>query len=153
MNLRETERCFQAMAFKNCPRPLHHSPGDVHIKKIRKKLIKINRPQAAVFNPLLLTLDIFSQWTLHRWSAFKLKSSSSIFADSISGRTQSLESQMKASACSCSLFLCFCYHAASLHAKDTDNIYHGCTPTGGSYLRGCCGSHCEIYNKEREKKI
>lgn len=40
--------------------------------------------------------------------------------------------------------VCSC-HAAPLHAKDTDNIYHGSTPAGGSYLRSRCGSHCEIW--------
>lgn len=108
MNVRETERCFQATAFKICPRPLHHSPGDVHIQKNPKN----NSLQAGVFNPRLLTLDFSpsghcTAGATRRRLLIKFQQrhicwKSYFLSDSGSGRTRSLESQMKASACSCS---------------------------------------------------
>lgn len=71
----------------------------------------------------------------------------------LQGEPGTLESQMKATPVAASIpRACCCGHAAPLHAKDTDNIYHGSTPAGGSYLRGCCGSHREICGKEKEEK-
>lgn len=70
-------------------------------------------------------------------------------------RTRHLESQMKATLVTASISCFCCCHAAPLHAKDTDNIYHGSTPTGGSYLRGRCSSHREICEekKKREREV
>lgn len=126
-----------------------------------KKNKKQNRPQAGVLNPLLLILDIFSQWTSHHWSFEEVPFNQNPAAAYLLKMTFALRFHFwkdlepgesnEGQSVQLLLFLCFCYHAASLHAKDTDNIYHGCTPTGGSYLRGCCGFHCEVYNKEKGK--
>lgn len=140
MNLWETERCFQATAFKICPRPLHHSPGDVHIKTNKQTKTKDHRLGYLIPCCWLLTFSPSGHCTVGAskrcllikiqqqhicWNAYFL-------SDSISGRIQSLESQMKASACSCFYFCVFATMLLHSMLKTQTTFTMGAPQQGGA---------------------